>query len=229
MRPDVIVATHALAQAIVAATKDIPVVFTPLPTPSGQADRRSREARRQRDRMTDLSPIGRHLELIARITPNASASASSPIRRGQFGDAGGLLKGLRPRGMTICEAAAPRSNDVLAAARSLVGKVDAIYVPTDNTVVSALEGVIKTAENKIRSMPATRSVPRAPSPRSASTTTMSPADPARSSPGCSRARSRATSRSRACRNELAVNPKSRKPWASPSPPRSSPTAQEVVE
>ena len=32
---------------------------------------------------------------------------------------------------------------MLAAAQSLVGKVDAIYVPTDNTVVSALEAIVK--------------------------------------------------------------------------------------
>ena len=35
------------------------------------------------------------------------------------------------------------SSDVLAAAQSLVGKVDAIYVPTDNTIVSALEAIVK--------------------------------------------------------------------------------------
>ena len=30
--------------------------------------------------------------------------------------------------------------------KDLVGKVDAIYLPTDNTVISALEGIIKIAE-----------------------------------------------------------------------------------
>jgi putative ABC transport system substrate-binding protein len=44
--------------------------------------------------------------------------------------------------MEIVEAAAPRSSDVLAAAQSLVGKVDAIYTPTDNTVVTALEAIV---------------------------------------------------------------------------------------
>ena len=36
---------------------------------------------------------------------------------------------------------------VYEAAQSLVGRVDAIYVPTDNTVVSALESVIKVGED----------------------------------------------------------------------------------
>jgi len=48
-------------------------------------------------------------------------------------------------GMEVVEAGSPKSSDVLAATRSLVGKVDVIYIPTDNTVVSAFEAVIKVA------------------------------------------------------------------------------------
>ena len=46
-------------------------------------------------------------------------------------------------GLALIEAVAPRSSDVLAAAQSLIGQVDAIYVPTDNTVVTALEAIVK--------------------------------------------------------------------------------------
>jgi putative ABC transport system substrate-binding protein len=53
-------------------------------------------------------------------------------------------------GFTIETAAANRSADVLGAAQSLVGSVDAIYVPTDNTIVSALEAVISVGtDNQI--------------------------------------------------------------------------------
>ena len=39
---------------------------------------------------------------------------------------------------------------MLPAAQSLVGKVDAIYVPTDNTIVSALEAMVKVgSENQL--------------------------------------------------------------------------------
>jgi putative ABC transport system substrate-binding protein len=52
--------------------------------------------------------------------------------------------------MEIVEAPAPKSSDVQAAAQSLVGKVDVIYVPTDNTIVSALEAVIGVGiDNKL--------------------------------------------------------------------------------
>lgn len=53
-------------------------------------------------------------------------------------------------GLKIEEATVATSADVLQAAQSLVGKVDAIYVPTDNMVVSAAQSVVQVAnENKI--------------------------------------------------------------------------------
>ncbi|MFH1609214.1 MAG: ABC transporter substrate-binding protein [Candidatus Bipolaricaulota bacterium] len=48
-------------------------------------------------------------------------------------------------GLTIVTAAAENSAGVLPAAQSLVGRVDAIYVTTDNTVATALEAVVQVA------------------------------------------------------------------------------------
>src|SRR3546814_14864748 len=50
-------------------------------------------------------------------------------------------------GMTLVEAAASRTVDVGAAARSLVGKVDVIYTNTDNNVVSAYESLVKVGND----------------------------------------------------------------------------------
>ena len=119
---------------------------------------RDRSARRQAGRrassspggnvtgMSDLSPIGKHLDLIKEIMPAAQdARRDLQSRRGQLGDAAGAAARRRRRraGSTIAEAPAPKSSDVLPAAQSLVGKVDAIYVPTDNTVVTALEAIVQ--------------------------------------------------------------------------------------
>ena len=49
-------------------------------------------------------------------------------------------------GIEIVEATASNSSEVKAAADSLVGRVDAISVLTDNTVVSALESVVKVCQ-----------------------------------------------------------------------------------
>ncbi|KAB2337151.1 ABC transporter substrate-binding protein [Cytobacillus depressus] len=51
-------------------------------------------------------------------------------------------------GAKVVEATVSTSAEVKQAAESLVGRVDAIYVPTDNTVVSALESVISVANSK---------------------------------------------------------------------------------
>jgi putative tryptophan/tyrosine transport system substrate-binding protein len=50
-------------------------------------------------------------------------------------------------GITIVEASASSPAEVKQAAESLIGKVDAFYVITDNTVVSALESVIDVANS----------------------------------------------------------------------------------
>ena len=51
------------------------------------------------------------------------------------------------KGLQVIEATAPKSGDVLSAARQLAGKAEAIYIPLDNTVVSALEAVIKVGRD----------------------------------------------------------------------------------
>ncbi|MDW0115404.1 ABC transporter substrate-binding protein [Sporosarcina thermotolerans] len=60
---------------------------------------------------------------------------------------------LKDMDMTVVEASVATSADVKSAAESLIGKVDAFYIITDNTVVSALESVISVAnDNKIPMM-----------------------------------------------------------------------------
>ena len=55
--------------------------------------------------------------------------------------------------MTVVEASVSTSADVKQATESLIGKVDSLYIITDNTVVSALESVISVAnDNKIPMM-----------------------------------------------------------------------------
>lgn len=141
------------AQAVVAGTKDIAVVFTAVTDPVGAglvADAASPGG--NVTGVSDMSPIPDHLALIREITPGVA-------RLGIIynpGEANSValaerLKELAPgAGMQIVEASATKTAEVQQAARSLVGKVDAIYIPTDNTVVSALEAAVQVAEqNKI--------------------------------------------------------------------------------
>ncbi len=146
-KPDVIVPISTpSAQAVVGATKDIPVVFTAVTDPIGAklVDDLEHPGGNVTG-MSDLSPIGLHLDLIKEIMPDATdlGVIYNPGEANSVTLLALLKKEAPARGLTIAEAVAPRSADVLAAAQSLIGEVDAIYVPTDNTVVTALEAIVK--------------------------------------------------------------------------------------
>ena len=146
-QPDVIVPISTpSAQTVVAATKDIPVVFTAVTDPVAAKLVASVEKPGGNvTGMSDLSPIGKHLDLVKEIMP--TVKTLGVIYNPGEANSITLLELLRKespvRGIALKEAAAPRSSDVLSAAQSLVGAVDAIYVPTDNTVVTALEAILK--------------------------------------------------------------------------------------
>lgn len=146
--PDVIVAIATpSAQAAAAATKDIPVVFSAVTDPV--AAKLVLDPAKPGGNVTgtsDMSPVDRHMDLIREILPNAKA-IGVPFNPGEA-NAVVLVDRVKEegpkKGFEIITAAAPRSADVMTAARSLIGKVDAIYVPTDNTIITALESVVKT-------------------------------------------------------------------------------------
>lgn len=149
--PDVIVAISTpSAQAVVSAAPNIPVIFTAVTDPLGAKLVTNQE--KPGGLVTGvraLVPIGKHLDLITKISPQAK-------RIGVIYNAGEansltlielLKQEAAARGMTIVEATVAGSSDVATAARSLVGRSDVIYIPTDNTVASALESVIQIGIN----------------------------------------------------------------------------------
>lgn len=148
-KPDVIVpiATPS-AQAVVAATREIPVVFTAVTDPVGAGLVKDPENPGGNvTGLSDLSPLDQHLALIREFLPGAKR-LGVPYNPGEA-NAVTLVKILHElapaHGFSITEAAVSKSAEAQAATRSLVGKVDAIYVPTDNTVVSALEALLAVA------------------------------------------------------------------------------------
>ncbi len=145
--PDVIVAISTpSAQTAAAAARNTALVFTAVTDPVGA--KLVKSMKRPGGLITgvsDLTPIDRHMELIKRLLPKAK-SVGVIYNPGEANSITlvNLVKKYAPdQGMQVKEAGATKSAEVLTAARSLVGKVDAIYVPTDNTVVSAIEAVVK--------------------------------------------------------------------------------------
>lgn len=149
-RPDVIVAIATpSAQAVVAATRDIPVVYSAVTDPVAAKLVKTWEASGTNvTGVSDLSPLDKHLELIRKIVPNAKRIGViySPGEANSVAIVEALKKAVGPAGFTLVEGAAARTVDVPSAAQSLVGKADVIYAPTDNNVMSAFEGIVKVAQ-----------------------------------------------------------------------------------
>lgn len=101
---------------------------------------------------SDLTPMDKHLALIRELHPDLKALGviynSGEANSRALAD---LLKAETAKaGIVLEEATVARSSDVFQAAKSLVDKVQAVYVPTDNTVVSAFEALAKVCqENKL--------------------------------------------------------------------------------
>ena len=149
--PDVIVAIATpAAQAVAAATKSVPLVYSAVTDPvAAQLVKSWEPSGTNVTGVSDELALERQLELIKRILPDAKrvgmvynpGEANSAVVVAQ-------LKELLPKhGMTLVEAAAPRTVDVSSAAGRLAGKVDVIYTSTDNNVVSAYEALVKVGND----------------------------------------------------------------------------------
>jgi putative ABC transport system substrate-binding protein len=147
--PAVIVAISTpSAQAVAAATKEIPIIFSAVTDPVAAQLAASIDAPGGNiTGVSDMAPIGDHVALIREITPEVKRLGVlyNPGEANSVSSLGAMKTAAEAAGIAIVEGPATKSADVQAAARSLVGKVDAIYVPTDNTIVSALESAVGVA------------------------------------------------------------------------------------
>jgi putative tryptophan/tyrosine transport system substrate-binding protein len=134
------------AQAVAAAVKTVPIVFSTVTDPIGAKLVNNLE--KPGGNITGVSalvPVDQHVDLIRQLSPNAkrigviyNAGESNSVTLVRVLKQVALAKTVQ-----ITEATVTSSADVVTAARSLVGKADVIYVPTDNTVASALESVLQ--------------------------------------------------------------------------------------
>lgn len=148
-RPNVIVAVSTpSAQAVVAATRDIPVVFSAVTDPVDAKLVKSWKASGGNvTGVSDMSPLDKHIDLIKKIVPGVKriGVVYSPGEANSVVMVEALKAATKGTGLSVVDAAAPRTVDVASAAQSLVGKVDVFYAPTDNNVTSAFEGYAKVA------------------------------------------------------------------------------------
>lgn len=144
-RPDVAVGIATpTAQACAQAIKEIPVVFAAVTDPVGAGLVQSlNKPGGNVTGTSDMSPIDRQLELILEFLPqlkklgviyNSGEANSVTLVRV-------LKEECTKRGISVEEATVSNSAGVFQAAKSLIGRTEAVYIPTDNTVVSAFEAI----------------------------------------------------------------------------------------
>jgi putative ABC transport system substrate-binding protein len=150
-KPDVIVAIATpSAQALVAATKSIPVVYSGVTDPvAAQLVKDWKASGTNVTGVSDVLELDKQIDLIKRVVPKAKrvGMVYNPGEANSAVVVKALKELLAKSGMTLVEAAAPRSVDVGTAAKSLIGKVDVIYTNTDNNVVSAYESLVKVGND----------------------------------------------------------------------------------
>lgn len=137
------------AQAVANLIKDKPILITAVtdPVAAGLVE----SAERPGTNVTgtnDLQPMEGQFELALQLVPGAkrvgiiyNAGEANSVTQVQMARA--IAHEL---GLEVVEATVDTSAGVLQAAQSFIGRVDFIYVPTDNTVVSAFSSVVKVAE-----------------------------------------------------------------------------------
>lgn len=141
------IATPA-AQAVAGATTEIPVVVSAVTDPAESGLVASNDAPGGNVTGTsDLTPIKEQIALLKQILPTAkkvgilycSAESNSEIQAEMARQA------CADNGLESIDFTVSNSNEIQTVVESMVGKVDAIYAPTDNTIANGMATVAMVA------------------------------------------------------------------------------------
>lgn len=140
--------TTPSAQAVANQAKDIPVVFSAVTDPvAAKIVPALDKPKANVTGTSDASPMDKQVELVASFVPKlknlgviyntGEVNASVQVDM--------IEKAAQAKGIKVVRAGITNSNEVKPGAESLAGKVDAILIPVDNTVVSSFESLLKAA------------------------------------------------------------------------------------
>jgi len=149
LQPSVIVTLSTpMTQAVASATTTIPIVFGAVTDPevaklTGHSNITG---------LTDYVPPQQQLDLIKTVLPELKAlgvifNSGEANSQKQVKEIKALCE---QEGIKVVEATVSKTSDVVSVVKTLIGRVDAILLPTDNTVISALESIVKiSGDHKI--------------------------------------------------------------------------------
>ena len=146
------IATPA-AQSIVAKLDSTPIVASAITDPAASGLCASNEKPGgMLTAASDLTPVDAQFDLLTELLPNAknvgilycSAEANSKIQSNM------AIAAANKRGLNATEYTVVNSNDIQTVVESMIGKVDVIYVPTDNVIAAGFDTVATICiDNKI--------------------------------------------------------------------------------
>jgi putative ABC transport system substrate-binding protein len=102
--------------------------------------------------VSDLLPVKEHLEMVLKYKPGIK-TLGVMYNAGEANSKATVTK-IKARckelDIRVIDATASNTAEVYQAAKSLIGRVDAIFIPTDNTIIKGLESVVKIGtQNKL--------------------------------------------------------------------------------
>lgn len=150
---------HAIAtpttQAIVKHTKAIPVVFSSITDPvgAGIVPKDSAPGKKTGTHLTGVSdqwPVALQMEMYASMLPKAKrwGTIYNPTELNSVTHIKAMRDAAKKLGLNLIEVHVANSKEVAQAAQSLVGKVDAITITSDNTAVADLASIVRVCNEK---------------------------------------------------------------------------------
>jgi len=138
------------SQAAVNATTEIPIVFSAVTDPVGAGLVKNLDnSGNNVTGISDLTPVKKQFQLIKKMFPDAknvgtiyNAAEANSVLTNEL-----AKQACKELGLKLIEATVSTSADIFLSAQSLVGRVDAVYISTDNTVVSALDAVVQVTNS----------------------------------------------------------------------------------
>ena len=142
------IATPA-AQAAANLIKDIPILVTAVTDPETAKLVEKNEAPGGNVSGTsNLTPVDEQMELLKKLVPNVKTVAlmyNSSEQNSKF-QIDMAKRKLDEMGISYMEATITNPNDIQQVVQSIIGKAEAIYIPTDNMLAAGMPNVISVTE-----------------------------------------------------------------------------------
>ncbi len=137
------IATPA-AQAAAQATSDIPILVTAVTDPASAGLVETNECPNTNVSGTsDMNPVDAQVDLLLKFVPDAKnigimycSSEDNSILQADM-----ARKAMEAKGLTVTDFTAADSSAVQSVAQSVIGKVDAVYIPTDNLMADTMASI----------------------------------------------------------------------------------------